>query len=236
MEKINVGNIPLEDNSNETALSILLLQSKINEIIDELDRLKTLEDKIEKLWSKHELSDNEIKFIMKNGAGLKEVILKSGSETLSHYETAPLQDLWDEQNEPKISDIGEIEKHPTCKHTPIYSGKCCKECEPTVKECNCSISDYTDIEDGEQCFICHRKIKKPSVKECDSKGNIVMNSNPLVDELLEKYNKDQKIEEIISGTKDYLSCVDEDNCTGADNCECLYHKFESWLRDKLKSL
>ncbi len=35
---------------------------------------------------------------------------------------------------------------------------------------------------------------EPTVKECDSKGNIVMNSNPLVDELLEKYNKDQKNE------------------------------------------
>lgn len=219
--------------------------NKINEIIDELhtinvqkvtidrlveeDRLKTLEDKIE--------------FIMKNGAGLKGVILKSGSETLSHYETAPLQDLWDEQNEANVNRSFYVNSEPTVKESiapyDIKAQTTRTIIKPTVKECNCSISDYTDIEDGEQCFICHRKIKKPSVKECDSKGNIVMNSNPLVDELLEKYNKDQKIEEIISYVnnlrwKHKIKELTIDDYYDLHNRDIDY--LASWLRDKLRDI
>lgn len=127
------------------------------------NRLKTLEED-------NALQKKMIKFIMDNSYW--SLIDNLSAEVDDSKERKSLQDLYDEENEPKISDIGEIEKHSTCKHTPIYSGKCCEECKPTVKDnwrcgkCEIEESGYQSGESIPEHSIHCKKRNEPTVKEC----------------------------------------------------------------------
>jgi len=242
MEKINVGKLPLENNSNETVLAILFLQSKINEIIDWVNKyefhiidsmvdpvvnenhLKTLEDKVEKLDKDNTLFANavlkrfqeieaRVKFIMENGKGLKEVSYTANHQTTKMFQDCKLQDLWDEENA------------KLCSHGFPYSNSdeicgCKLNQEPTVKEYPCKCD-------------CHNKMTK---EELYPDNRPITNCGLCC--LDEPIDKSEKIEEIIGEfKKDYFDLCETIKLEGVYEIIILsWDKIKPWLRDKLKEL
>lgn len=230
------------------------------------DRLKTLEDKIEFImknshWTnwfttsdtliRRPLQDlwdeqNEDRGWRCGKCEIEEAGYQSGESIPEHFRTCK------KRTEPTVKEAekGDGEKPYICT---------CPDCEPTVNMDNAKISITNNKKDWGKTLEAKEEDFEPTVKECDCDDGVTLGckcdgcKEQDFDhrDITELYNDGEislrkrsvnqdKIEEIISGLKNYV----EDNY---DYCSTniiidqriikeRYKAFESWLRDKLKSL